>query len=419
MMNLIKKWWFWPLFIGVIIRLVLMPITYHPDLLGHSSVAYFFAYEGQLNPYQHLLDLAPDHPLVKNIGVSDIFIYPPLAYFTLGLFRVLVKPLTDPNFVPYLWENLNQIYEMKGLMWHLFFFKFPYLFFDIGAAFLLSGLFDDLKKKRLAFILWLFNPLTLYATFMLGQLDLLPVFFLILSLYLIKKDKLEWAMISLGIGGSYKMFPLLLIIPTACFLTQDFKKRLRLMFLGALPFILVTLPYLLSDAYRQMVLFSPKSQKMLFMEWKMTSAEGIFPFVFLLSLIYYYSYYAKKVNVRGLYTGILLLIFSVTHFHPQWFLWVTPLLVLELVQTNFKHWIIVLTLFTSWLVITLFFEPSLSVGLFAPINPKLTDATGLADILGRYTDIFQLKSLIRSVFAGASLYYVFTFFKTTKSTNKK
>ena len=96
------KWWLKALLIGVAIRLVLMPITVHPDLWGHSFTAYFFAYKGELNIYDFLLNLPKNHPLVMNYGVNDIFIYPPLAYFTLGIFRVLVKPLADANFIPWL-----------------------------------------------------------------------------------------------------------------------------------------------------------------------------------------------------------------------------------------------------------------------------------------------------------------------------
>jgi len=139
--NLTNKWWFKWLAIGVVIRVVLMPITLHPDLWGHSFVAYFLAYKGIFNPYEYLLTLGSDHPLVTNFGVGDIFIYPPLTYFTFGLFRVLVKPFVDPNFIPWLMENVGQAHNYPNIGWILFLFKLPYLFIDIAAAFLISKLF--------------------------------------------------------------------------------------------------------------------------------------------------------------------------------------------------------------------------------------------------------------------------------------
>lgn len=414
--SFLNRWWFWPIFIGLVVRLVLMPITYHPDLLGHSSVAFFLAQEGVANPYDHLANLPAEHPLVKNFGVSDIFIYPPLTYFTLGTFRLLVKPFTNPDFIPEVWQDPGELLDRGDLFWHLFIFKLPYVFFDVGSAFLLAGLFNVIKQKTLVVWLWMLNPLAIYATFMLGQLDLLPTFFVVLALYMAKRSQANLALLSLGIGASFKMFPILFVIPLACYLTKSLGGRLKLVFLGVLPFILTVGPFLATPAFREMVLFSPKSQKMLFMVWKMTSAEGIYPFVLFLAFIYLASFYLSKINIYKVFLGILILIFSVTHYHPQWFLWLTPLLVIEMVNSQFKYWFIHLTLFTTWLVLTLFFEPSLSIGLFAPLSKNMAEAVGFAKTLSPYTDIFQLTSLVRTVFAAFGAFLVYHAFSVKSQT---
>jgi hypothetical protein len=403
-----KGFSFWKvLIIGILLRLILMPITLHPDILGHSFSAYFLAYEGKINLYDTLAELPASHPLVKNFGVSDIFIYPPLTYYTLGLFRVLVKPFADSNFIPFLMENLSQIHSNQALFWHLFLFKLPYLFFDVGLAFLLAGLFDDPKKKKLAFTLWIFNPVTIYATFMIGQLDLLPTFFSILGFYLFKKERFSWAAFSIGIAASFKMYPLFLLFPLAFLGGKKFIEKVKNLAFGLAPFIFFIAPYVNSSAFRAQV-FSPKSQKMLYMGWPLSGAEVIYPFVFGLSIICFSAYYSKrKANLPVYLMSILLLTLGVTHFHPQWFLWVTPFLVWELVNSNFKNWLLTLSIFVSWLILTLLFEPSLSYGLFNPLWPNLDKVVGLSDLLGRYTDVFQFKSLIRSFFAGASFFFIF------------
>lgn len=408
--KFVKHWSFPLLVVGVAIRLILIPITLHPDLWGHSFVAYFFAYEGVFNIYEHLLSLSQNHPLVTNFGVQDIFIYPPLTYFTLGFFRFLTRPFADPNFIPWLMENVGHATSYQGLGVQLLLFKLPYVFVDVGTAYLLSSLFDDKKKKKWAFLLWIFNPITLYATFMIGQLDILPVFFVLLSLYFAKDKKYFWSVFSLGIGGSYKMFPLLFIIPAALVYKKPIWERLKLIIAGFAPFILISLPFFMSAAYRAMV-FSPKSQKMLFMKFPVSGAEAISPFVLVLIFLYFFAYYRRKrLAVEHYFLTILLLVLSITHYHPQWFLWVTPFFVIELVRRNFENWLVILTLFLAWLFITLTFEPSLSIGLFAPINPQLSSFPGLSEVLERYTDVFQLKSIARSVFAGASLYLVHSVF---------
>ena len=407
--EIANKYWFKWLIIGVILRLVLMPITLHPDLWGHSFVAYFFAYRGIFNPYEYLVNLGQDHPLVTNFGVADIFIYPPLTYFTLGIFRVLVMPFTDPNFIPTLWNGLGSAYSNNNLFSHLLFFKLPYLFVDVATGFLLASLFDKQNSKTKIFTLWMINPVTLYATFMMGQLDILPVFFVILSLCFVKQKKPYASLISLGVGGAYKMFPLLLIIPAALILKRELRQRIKLILAGIAPFVLLSLPYLGSSAFRTMVLFTPKSQKMLFMQFPVTAAEGIYPFVFILFLIYFWIYYRKisRDNLPFVYLSILLLLFSVTHYHPQWFLWVTPLLIWQNVKTNHKYWLLTTTLFAIWLLITLMFEPSLSVGLFGPVCESCRTAIGLSDILANFQDINMFKSLLRSIFAAASFMLIY------------
>lgn len=408
--KIVNHWSFRFLLAGVAVRLLLMPITLHPDLWGHSFVAYFFSYKGVLNIYDHLLSLPQNHPLVANFGVADIFIYPPLTYFTLGFFRLLVKPLADPNFIPWLMENVGNATAYGGLGLQLFLFKLPYVFVDVGSAYLLSSLFDNSKNKRRAFLLWMFNPVTLYATFMVGQLDILPVFFVLLSLYFAKDKKYFWSIVSLGIGGSYKMFPLLFIIPAALVFKEKLSERIKLVVAGFFPFLLFSLPFFTSPAFRAMV-FSPKSQKVLFMKLPVSGAEAIFPFVLLLTVLYFVAFYQRKrLSVEHCFLTIVLLILSLTHYHPQWYLWVTPFLVIELVRKNLKNWLLILVLFFSWLFITLTFEPSLSVGLFRPIWPQLGDAPGLSDLLDRHTDVFQIKSIVRSIFAGASLYLVHSLF---------
>lgn len=391
--------------LGIMLRLILMPITLHPDLWGHSFTAYFFSSEGVFNIYEYLLSLPPEHPLVLNFGVSDIFIYPPLTYFTLGLFRILVAPFTDNNFIPWLWSNLDNVYEYQGLYRHLLFYKLPYLFFDIGIAFMLSSLFSDKKQKIKAFAFWMFNPLTIYATFMIGQLDILPTFFVVLSLYFVKKQKPNLAVVSLGIGGAYKLYPLLLLPLAAFYLSGKFLSRFKLILLGLTPFVITILPFLGSSAFRSMVLFSPKSQKMLFMGLNVTAAEVVYPFVLLLFVLYFLVYYQRhRVSLNGLYLAALLLIFSVSHFHPQWFVWASPLLIWFLVKNNFYKWELVAVIFISWLVLTFLFEPSLSFGLFNPLFPKILQAKPLDKILSHYIDVFMVKSIVRSIFAASSFY---------------
>jgi len=409
--NIFSKWWFKWLILGIVIRVALMPITFHPDLLVHSYAGYIFAYLGQLNIYDFLAKLPATHPLIQHYNFLDLFIYPPITYYTFGIFRFLVKPFADPNYIPWVWSNLSSFYSNKELYLHLFLFKLPYLFFDVWLAFILSGLFKNEGSKKSVFKLWMLNPVTIYATFMMGQFDLLPAFFTMLAVYFLAKGRNAWAMISLGIGASYKMYPLFFVIPAAFIAGKSFWEKIKLIALGFAPYVLFTLPFISSPAFREMVLFNAKDQKMLYLIFKVTGAEGIYPFIIGLIVIFFVSYFDnKKRNISYYFLAILLLFYSVTSYHPQWFLWVAPLLVYELVKNNFKHWTLTATLFVCWLILTLLFEASLSYGLFNPIFPQLVNAPSLSDFVAKYTDVFLFKSVIRSIFAGASIYYIYLLF---------
>ena len=398
------KW----LVIGVLIRIILMPITLHPDLWGHSFVSYFFAYKGVINIYDYLLALPSSHPLVANFGVSDIFIYPPLTYFTLGFFRVLIKPFVDPNFIPWVMSNLSIVHTRPDLPANLFLFKLPYLFIDIGVGVLLKKLFTESRRKNMIFALWMLNPVTLYATFMMGQFDVLPVFFTVLALVLSKNKKFMYSMIALGIGASYKMYPIFFVIPAALLYSNKLTERIKYIVVGIVPFVLFMLPFLGSSAFRQMVLFGEKSQKMLFMQFPVSGAEGLYPFVLGLILIYFIAYYkTTKLKLVDYFLAIMLLIFSITHYHPQWFLWLTPFVLIRLVQDDFEYWLVAVIFLLCWIYIVLTFDPSLNYGLFRVLNPSLADAKiGLSDIVTKYTDANMVRSLVRSAFAGTAVFYV-------------
>ncbi|OGM27110.1 hypothetical protein A2962_03340 [Candidatus Woesebacteria bacterium RIFCSPLOWO2_01_FULL_39_61] len=407
--GMFRKWWFKWLVVGILIRLILMPITVHPDLWVFTSAGYFSAYEGRLSIYEDLANLStnePNHPLIKIAGnINDYFIYPPLAYFTFGTFQTFLKPLLDPNFIPQYWSNPDSVFTNPSLPWHLFLYKLPSLFIDIATAFLLAGLFEKQSRKKLAFIFWMFNPLTVYSTFMMGQFDIIPVLFTVFALALAKKKNYFWAILSLGVAGSFKIYPLLLIPPIAFLSDKDLWSRLKYLVLGFLPFLITIASYISSPAFRQMVLFSSKNQKMLFLGLPVSGAEVLYPFLIILFLIYFHSLYSKKTfELYEYFLIILLTMFSVSNYHPQWFLWITPFLIIYLIKYNFKYALLVVSLFGVWLVLTLLFESSLSYGLFNPIFPKLKDAKSFADVFISSDLLFKFKSIIRSIFAAVSIY---------------
>lgn len=401
--KIIKAWYFPWLIIGVILRLFISAITAHPDLWALFFAQHLLVFKGVFNIYDYLAYLPRSSDLAVNYG-TNFFTYPPLAYFTLGSFGLILKPILSLENFSWIVTNYPQIYQNLEIYKTLLLFKLPYLFFDLAIAFLLVDFFDDPKKKKWAFLLWIFNPLSFYTSFMVGQFDVIPLFFSVLALRLALRNKSGLAALSLGIGGALKMFPFFFLPFLVLILGKNYWEKAKLSVFGILPYFLSTLPFISSPAFRQVSLFSAQSQKMLHMILPVSGAEGIYIFVFLFSVLIILAGYNpnRTKSLWWYFLGVMFLFFSVTHYHPQWFLWLTPLLVMEMVKNRFAYLWLDIILFASWLFITLTFEPSLNFGLFAPLKPELLNLSGVFEGI-RFYDIFQLKSIVRSLFAASSL----------------
>lgn len=396
--------------LAIAFRLFLSIGAYHSDLAGQILSTYFFAYKGVVNIYDYLLTLGPDHPLVRNFGVGDIFIYPPLTYFTLGGFLKLLQPITTESFFTAV-MNGETVYKIKDFGYYLFLLKLPYLIVDLLVAFFLTKLFDNEKQKRTVFLLWLFNPVTLYSSFAMGVFDVIPTFFTVLSLVFLQRKKVLLGAAALGVAAAYKTYPLFLI-PLFILSQKSIYDKIKTALAGFLPYALTLAPFWSSPAFRNMV-FGPKSQKQFFMSWPVSGAEGIFPFMLLyviLALIVSRTTDASK-RMYQYYLAFFLLLFGVTHYHPQWFIWMTPFLIIELVANKWRNLWLTLTLLACFIYITLTFENSLSVGLFAPLFPDAANFIGIGKLIAEKTDFNFARSLVRSVFAGVSLYFVYDLFR--------
>lgn len=398
-LNIMKKIWLFAV-LGLIFRLVLMPITLHPDIWATSFAQYLFSFKGVFNIYDYLGDLPKTSPILLNYG-SNFFTYPPLAYFTLGIFGFLLRPFFNNDFFINLPVILPNVLSDQRLYWHLFLTKLPLLFFDFGTLFFLTKLFDEENERKKIALLWVFNPLTLYTTYMIGQFDIIPVFFCVFSLYLTRKKNFFLGALVLGIGGAFKMFPLFFLPFLVLNFPGSFVNKIKLALVGILPFVLTILPFLKSIYFRQYVLFSNQSEKMLFAKISVSGAEYLSLFVVFYIILLFLSL-TKKTDLWKWFFSVMLLFFSVTHYHPQWFLWLTPFLFIFI--TKFRNYLLApMILLVCWFIIMILFEPSLSIGLFAPISNSLVNSTPLTDILAKYYDVFQLKSIVRSIFFGISL----------------
>lgn len=376
------------LIVGLVIRLVLIPITLHPDIRGHNFAAYLISQKGKLFTfYDHLSNLPLTDPLVL-LYHDDLFIYPPLAYHTHALFMGILSPL-------YPWDQFNQfILEIDSIktssqrLLLLYLLKLPYFIADIICLWLITKIMAE-KYKFSTALLWIFNPITIYSSYMVGQFDIYIALFILLTLYLYQKNHHIWSAITLGIAAAYKPFPLFLLP----FLGTSFSSKVKLTLTGLIVYIVLIAPYLGSTAFRSYALLANQSDKLFSAKILISGSQYLPLFIIGLVLLIWFNFFKPHaLPLWGWFSSVLLLFYSLTHFHPQWFVWVTPILILAIISKP-KAIFPAAILLLSYITIIFSFESSLNFGLF-----------GIKYSLPFLTD--QMISLVRAAFAATSICFV-------------
>lgn len=384
-----KKLWLW-LLLGLLLRLVLIPISLHPDFRAVNLAAYFVAQQGEfLTFYDHISKLGRADPLVNLYG-DNLFIYPPLAYLSHAVFNKLFYWAYPQSAFWILINDIGQLRQTTGFTMLMYWLKLPYLLADIAILYLLLHYRLSTNSQRLA-LLWWFNPVVLYTSYLVGQFDIFVAFFILLA-YVATLARPWLAPIALGIGAAFKPFPLFLLplLPGP---------KIKNLLLGLGVYGLTIVPYLRSPAFKQYALLASQSDKMFFARIPISGSQYLPIFLMGLILIYWWNHFhPKQLPAWAWISAPLLLFYSVTHFHPQWFIWIMPILVLAVASSArlvFPYVALLLCYFT----IVLFFEPSLNFGLFG-IN------FSLANYVNAFYSSDQLVSLIRGIFLATSAYLI-------------
>lgn len=395
--------------LAVVLRLVLAFTTFHADIRAFQLGGEIVAKGNILNLYDYIPALPDDSEIVR-IFRDDYLIYPPVIYIYHGIFNFIFSSIGLGVVNDYLIENASTFGKLDFNL-HLLLLKLPYLIPELLVSYFLYKLFDSKKDKMLALTLWLFNPITLYATYIMAQYDVIAVLFTVIALLFIKDKKIFWAALFLGIGAAFKIYPLLLL-PALVVIPNKFADKLKILALGVIPYILVVLPYLSSQGYRSSALMAGQTLKSFFAQIPISGGESIILYPFLLIFLYIVFYYQKAdlQNIWKRFLIILLTFFVFTHYHPQWFVWITPFFIIDLVYSKMKHILLIMLVLISFFGSLWFFESSLTVGIFAPIFPELYEQPNIWKILNINVDTILLRSLLQTLFASVATFYLIKYF---------
>lgn len=417
--------------IGYVIRALMMPIFAESDLISLSSVALY------LNDYHKLLP-APDPPLIFYIFSSIYTIFNPFFHLN---FRDL---LTQTAYTPSALSNIFRI-SSPGFIQLVTITKLPYLLFDFAIAFLLLHVIEDGRKAVLAFELWMLNPFTLYICYAIGQYDVIPAFFLLLSLYFVKKQKPTWSLLSVGIASAFKLFTLILIpffllanIKSTKSVGAKAKSTILLLIVALLPVILtvvsaayipsgyqsanVALPsnfdlngYLGHTLYIRGAVQTNPSETLFtfFLDYSASlktyslSSDTIYIVLLSYGLLLLAAIYYGIGSFDRLYKillAFLLLYYAFSLFHVQWFLWVQPLLML-LIAYDRKFLKFYLFLIPLFFIYTWYWDPATTTNLLAPIDNHALFWTGPVNFINNLgLPATEIIGAFRSLFSAVCLF---------------
>jgi len=282
------------------------------------------------------------------------------------------------------------------------------LLFDIGCIFILTKFIKNKYLSKWAVILWLFNPILIYDSYIFGQFDLIPAFFVLLGFLLLRKNS-TLAILSIGIAAAYKNYALFFIPPLVIIHGDSWKERLKLLLISLAPTFIFALPTIFnqpSEAPYAVINKVLVSSKKPLAGWAFYSQ--ILRYALLLASYFLVLSSSLTLKIKnkwilsiGLsYISLLLLLTLTTRTSFHYLFWLTPLTILWF--RKIRTIIVVIGIQTLSFASYKTLASQLQMGLFAPINPdyfySLPTINSLIDHIVPYRIISTLGFLIFLIF---------------------
>lgn len=305
-----------------------------------------------LNPYSHFFNTA-----------NPAFPYPSGMLFALSLPYAFFHWAIPSGLA----ENLH----IKLLLLRL-----PLLFFDILIYILLCKLLPTKEKK----VLWLYfaSPIVLYINYFHGQLDIVPTAILLLSLFLLIKQKFAWSFFVLGLGIATKTH-ILAVLPF--YLLYMYRNRspanqlLKFSLLACVAFILVN-PYLTSGVFLDTVFNNPEQRRLLFLAVTFNFKDlQFFIAPAAIFLIFYKFAGYKKLNIDSLILILGLIFVCLVALVPPtqgWYFWALPFLIYFFIKYEKKPYAFGLWAINSFFILYFIFSQNSDV--FSSLKPTFVSA---------------------------------------------
>lgn len=393
--------------LAVLLRLLIMPFYFHPDIKTYNFQASFLQ-SGVFNIYSYLAEEKARLPL------KEEFVYFPLTYYFLGGYQVIASPLLGSGFHSWLYNAGVSVTDQIGTFRYLFLLKLPYLFLDILVGFIITLFFIERKQKKLALKLWLFNPFSIILIYVYSNVDIMPVTLTVLSLLFAKNNKLVLSALCIGLGGAFKAYPLL-FLPILFLYANNIKEKLTVLTVACGSLLLILAPFLTTESFKQSTLVSGLTTRMLLPVINIGFNEAILISIIPVMVLLSYVFLKQSINTKNLeiyFFAVLMILYSFIHFHIQWLLWVVPFVVIIVVkgsegifsEENKRFNILIfLSLSLALSIPLLYNDSSMTFSLLRPISLWFSLLFTPFNIVSRIYDPYVLQSILHTLFASFNI----------------
>lgn len=349
---------------GVLLRIILIPISTHMDLLSATWREALYVKTGEVKVLYFIEFLSAFY-------IKAIWSYIQGIYDAIGLSSHYENSVSYLEFLSF----SKDVYAPR----YLFFLKFPYLLIDLLTIPILIKFFKKNSDRILAVLLWAFNPLILYSVFIWGRYDVVAILFLFLSLYYYKEKKDILATIFFGLTISIRLNFLLLLPIFVIYRSKSVKDYIVKLIISAVPLLVLNKLIMFLGGSN----FANTSKDIDFGQYLLWgkigsdfSAISLFLIAYALILFFVIKLKNRMQFYDLLYYSMLIFIayFSFSYFNPHYLVWISPFFLLLATIKRKLIWIILLSILLYFVFIESHFGSIATWGLFSPINSDFFDS---------------------------------------------
>jgi len=383
--------WFWPIAITVAVALKIA-----------LSILAIYSYDFLeiLRRATILYNLTSGHPL-------------PMVELFHGLYLIWISiPLDHGNYQEWIGNIAAYPNDLASNIL-IFILKLPVLIFDLLSGLVIHRIMMNLNPARAsrAFAFWILNPYVTLVTEMQGSIDIIPVFFLLLSVYFTTKRKVSLASLSGLLGTALKLFPIF-FLPALVYRIRTCKRPTAILTTGfvvgaaiciytidraGLNWLLALLSYDPFILQVNEILLTPYATRI--------GLASLFGLSFYL-LTHYLWKASDTVELDGAF-GAGLVILPFINYWPSYLLWTLPFFTLNSAKN--KRWFVYSTIWLlsafSYLLITFDFAGSNSL-FYIPTDNLFMEALAkpIQSLRANQLIPLILGPILRSLFTAFSLY---------------